>query len=80
MISEEWTAKLIDSSYYILEGDFGFYATTADRVDSGLADPRRYALASTRAALLKKLLPENVKVILVSADADEKIELKLNNA
>lgn len=56
MISEEWTAKVTDSKYVVLEGDFGFYVTTKDRIDDRLADPARYASAEYRAKKLTELL------------------------
>lgn len=56
MISAEWTAKVSDPKYVVLEGDFGFYITTKDRLDNRSADPNRYASAEFRAKKLKELL------------------------
>lgn len=56
MVSEEWTAKLSDSNFAVLEGDDGFYATERTRLDTGLADSYRFASPEFRAAMLRKLL------------------------
>lgn len=73
MISAEWTAKVSDPQYVILEGDFGFYATTKDRLDTRMADPNRYASAEFRAAKLKELI-----VGVEVSCQDEKVSLASN--
>lgn len=70
MISKEWTEKLTNPNYVVLESDFGFYITTTDRLDTKLADPNRYSSAEYRAAKLKEHLP-GVEV----SHQDEKVTL-----
>jgi len=45
MVNEEKTSTLKDTSLVVLEDEFGEYTTERNRLDSGLADPNRYALA-----------------------------------
>ena len=42
MIDEEKTSELNDENKVVLLDEHGHYTTTRDRLDSGLADPRRY--------------------------------------
>jgi hypothetical protein len=43
MINEEKTAKMEDDRVVVLTDEFGDYFTFKDRLDTGLADPHRYA-------------------------------------
>ena len=43
MVDEEATAKLTDTSLVACRDEFGVYVTLRNRLDSGLADPCRYA-------------------------------------
>lgn len=72
MISQEWTDKVADDKWVILECETGFYATTKDRLDSGLADANRYALSNWRACKLKEILSG----VIVTVNED-RVGLKL---
>ena len=52
MIDEEETKKLDDKNRVVLEDEHGYYTTEKSRIDSGLADPNRYA--SSRLMWYKK--------------------------
>lgn len=78
MISKEWTEKLTNPNYVVLESDFGFYVTTTDRLDTKLADPNRYGSAEFRAAKLREHLSgvevsyQDEKVLLVKVTENGK--------
>lgn len=74
MISQEWTDKLKNDKFVILECENGFYATTKDRLDSRLADPHRYALAEWKADRLRELL-DGVEV----TTNEDNVKLKVVN-
>ena len=42
MVMEEESSKLENKSEVVLQDEFGLYTTFRCRLDSGLADPRRY--------------------------------------
>lgn len=42
MIMNEETEKLEDKSMVVLQDEFGLYTTYRNRLDTGLADPKRY--------------------------------------
>lgn len=42
MIDEEKTSELNDEKLVVLSDEHGYYITERIRLDSGLADPRRY--------------------------------------
>mgnify|MGYP001225576757 CR=1 FL=1 len=42
MIDEEKTSELDDENKVVLLDEHGYYTTSRDRLDSGLADSRRY--------------------------------------
>lgn len=71
MVVEEWTEKVSDPKFVVLQDDNGFYATERTRLDSGLADPYRYVGSEYKARLLKELLP-GVQVLC----QDDKISMK----
>ena len=58
MIAKDWSDKSQDESFVVLADDHGFYATEKKVLDSGLADPYRYASPEFKSSLLRKLLPD----------------------
>lgn len=57
MVDQEMTARVTDPAWVVLKDDVGFYATMKNRLDSGLADPNRYASVKWKAELLSKMAP-----------------------
>ena len=44
----------LETNEVVLKDDVGYYITTLDRVDSGIADPNRYGCAGCRVELVEK--------------------------
>ncbi len=53
MIVEEQPSSL-SKNEVLLQDEFGTYITTRDRLDTGLADPRRYSTARVKLEVEKK--------------------------
>jgi hypothetical protein len=70
MVLADWSEKVSDPEYVILDGDNGPYATKKVNLDSRLTDPHRYTLAEELAALLRRVLPSAKVTVL-----EEKIQL-----
>ena len=45
MIDEEKTEELSDKNLVVLKDEHGYYVTDRKKLDSGLADPKRYTLS-----------------------------------
>ena len=61
MINEEWTGKIPEAKqdagdpWVILKDERGDYATRKSRLDTGMADPNRYADLPAREVQVKQL-------------------------
>ena len=50
----EFNSFTLQDTEVVCKDDRGFYLTTKDRIDSGLADPNRYSNSKARVQLEKK--------------------------